>query len=309
MSEWIYNSEKNTLTVDGVTYDLREQGGLLKHAQVGDLCLNQHGEYVQLCEINPSTLYTHKYVRKDGTVVWVDKSGRYAPAEPEHHAFDLIYWERLAPEYSAEWAWQVMQTGARVEFVKEHFHHTRYYVGGDKIMQVATGTHGAVCNNTKAEWLDYAEPEGWYRYQQEKPEPPKKFDAVRAGRWVEMRHKTNKDQTCYCRVEAERGDIFSVTPPFGDGNMIVLDKTGEPILGYWYAEREVFLKDVIIDFGCGIKGHIEKNGPSWIRVYVDVVGGGRRFIATFLIEALKKSIRKQVEALLSDLQDNPTKPC
>ncbi len=81
---------------------------LLADAQVGDLVKLRNGEYAQIIKTSETTPPTHPYLffAKNGTHV-ATIHGMVSCDCTTHMEYDIISTEPLAPEGSAEWAWQM----------------------------------------------------------------------------------------------------------------------------------------------------------------------------------------------------------
>lgn len=192
----------------------KEPRPLLADAQVGDLCQTR-GEGYHLI----SDVYTdqrkYAYERNCGDTIYVRENGMFNLINHEH-PFDIIHTEPLAPEGTAEWAWQMLMLQKPVYHPAEGEFQDTYYT-----------KEGFVRCMAKTGWQLYAEPE---------PEP--KF-AV--GDWVEFR---DIEGIKHGIIEGRREE-YSV---FCNG---VSQSVGDKFI-----TSKLKPSEVVLNFGSGIKGTV-----------------------------------------------------
>jgi hypothetical protein len=115
--------------IDGVEYVPKKQiKSLLADAKVGDLCQRRDGKWVRLSHVIGNSVFKYPNPESnDETLQFIcDETGdtkRWGKIDEA----DIISTEPLAPEGSAEWAWQTLMLCKIVSHPAEGIFHDTYY--------------------------------------------------------------------------------------------------------------------------------------------------------------------------------------
>ena len=136
---------------------------LLADAKVGDLCQRMDGKWVQietLCSLGGMPWICYEI----GGLRYINNGEQL---NTKDRNLDIIDYHPLAPEGSAEWAWQMLMLGKTV------YNPSYYY----------SSSHGLIAPNmlgncSKQSFVGRQEPSGWQLYKEPKPEPDKEPEIV-----------------------------------------------------------------------------------------------------------------------------------
>jgi hypothetical protein len=139
---------------------------LLADAEVGWVCRRRDGKWVQLTKtdrdvIHDGESYPYEYVLH--SAVWCVNVNGYWDISTGTHSTDIVSCEPLAPEGSAEWAWQMLKIGKPVT-------NKRVFIAGGYIKDTDSDKYHFV------QMWGYS---GWQLYEP-KPEPA----PFAVGDWV-----------------------------------------------------------------------------------------------------------------------------
>lgn len=147
---------------------------LLADAKKGDLCQRRDGKWVQIDAIRNNG---NKWSMYEAEGHSYHESGNSVLSELLHTSLDIIHTEPLAPEGTAEWAWQMRLLGHGVSHRNIHYfaplsESEKAHLDLEKInfLSMITSKH---------------ETDGWQIYYP-KPEPKPKFADVKVDDWVEI---------------------------------------------------------------------------------------------------------------------------
>lgn len=258
---------------------------LLADAKVGDLCKRRDGKWVQVMACDGGVTDQPIEYSYGGRLISVTINGIYNPGcgnAPD----DIIEHQPLAPEGTSEWAWQMMLLGKRVRHESYTMPQTHLSVdaknricihttpssmkdGGDPICHVndwITSRQVDSFVDERIGWQLYADPR--FEVGEFVKDEYGKLWIVEANPPQSGSYTTYKDLYCDSRIETGTSG-FTHLPA----------------------------KDVILDFGNGIKGTIEGSIPkTWIHVRREL---DWNTIASVFVPNLTDPMRSMVEALLA----------
>lgn len=299
--KWIQTPYLFLRCVDASGWQIYKPKPLLAEAKVGDLVKVQYS--------NGDSIYA-QITFADGSIVCIDKKifnydlhGRCLPLE-DNDTHCIISTEPLAPEGSAEWAWQMWCL-----LGKEIMHPKVEEMAIFPCNVAETVLFGYVASywqEKKADWLNTCNGHnmltGWQLYEPAKPEHPaingynrydyipvegiampKPAPAFKVGDWVEhsagqlkLVEKSIPPDTAMWKARNVNGDVF------------------------WIYEHKIIRilspADVKVDFG-SFRGTIEVNSHPFNR-QITVKGTQGHAIAYINIVYLDTPTRELVEALL-----------
>jgi hypothetical protein len=225
------------IPVEGIRQPKPEPQPLLADAQVGWLCKLRNGEWRQIKGFGDSwgtndcpnpNLFT--VFLTDGTTRNI--YGTYLGTTANPLPNDIIATEPLAPEGTAEWAWQMLKLGKPVT-------NKRVFIGG---------YIKATCSD-KYHFVQTWGYSGWQLYEL-KPEPQPAY-AVRD--WVEFNPGNNPHQVRIVKVDGEK--------------LHYIDEKGYQTHIYISAiTRKLKPYDVVVDIGC-LKGTVAQCGDKEEEVF------------------------------------------
>jgi hypothetical protein len=260
--------------IDGVEYIPKKQiKSLLADAKVGDLCQTR-GEGYHLI----SDVYTdqrkYAYEHNCGDTIYVRENGMFNLTNHEH-PFDIIHTEPLAPEGTAEWAWQMAKLGIETKCSRG-----KIRISKSGMIEVCyNGMAYAMPMTQSPENRQYVinkmrecSPDGWQLYE---PEPEPKF-AV--GDWAKY------DIDSYLRV---------IETP---GRERTLCKTLSGVIVYPYTSclTKVSPSEVVIRIGC-LSGTVAQCGDKEEEVFALRTKNNAAIIPVAMLDA---PTRELVESLL-----------
>lgn len=175
VSVWLNGADKNGWQI---YVEPEQPKPLLADAQVGDLCKHRNGDWSQIIDTN-GTYILGQPIRT--TLKDSQKINRNFCLSGHHFTmqfggeYDIIHWEPLAQEGSAEWALQMLLLGKKV--TKQHLHDSGnvYWCFCDRPRCVQEFNCGTLQIMVTPEiWVKTVDKCGWRIYAEPKPESQRK---------------------------------------------------------------------------------------------------------------------------------------
>jgi hypothetical protein len=269
--------------IDGVEYIPKKQiKSLLADAKVGDLCQTR-GEGYHLISDVYTDQHKYAYERNCGDTIYVRENGMFNLTNHEH-PFDIIHTEPLAPEGTAEWAWQMAKLGIETKCSRG-----KIRISKSGMIEVCyNGMAYAMPMTQSPENRQYVinkmrecSPDGWQLYE---PEPEPKF-AV--GDWVEFR---DIEGIKHGIIEGRREEYS------------VLCNGVSQSVGDKFITRKLNPSEIVLDFGNGIRGTIRRSRGEQIRIY-----DGDINIACLAISYVTEPMQTTVRKLLAAIEEERKK--
>lgn len=145
IDSWIHNVPK-------IGWQIYAEKPLLAEARKGDLCQRRDGKWVQIDSLSNDRPCPIMCKSDIGGMDCFTLDGRNHNAVGDEK--DIISTEPLAPEGTAEWAWQMLMLGKTV------YNPLRYYSSSHGFI-----TSDMLGNGSKQSFVDWQEPFGWQLYE------------------------------------------------------------------------------------------------------------------------------------------------
>lgn len=211
----------------------------LADAKVGDLCQRRDGKWVQIDAIRNNGNKWSMYEAEGHSYY---ESGNSVCSELYHTTLDIIATEPLAPEGTAEWAWQMMLLGKKVTHIG--LAESRAYYCADDIKQMLVEPNGEETpfDWDRDRWCKCNYQTGWQLYE------PKPRPQYKVGDWVEYRVDS---QIYYGEISDIRGYAYylSVTTEDIPPDHRLNTRTARAIR-FENIVRKLNPSEVIVKIGC-----------------------------------------------------------
>lgn len=266
------------LTKREANMPMPEPEPLLADAKVGDLCRRRDGKWVQIDRLlsiggMPWICY------EIGGLRYINNGEQLNSKLSE---LGIISTEPLAPEGTAEWAWQMMLLGEKICHKKSPS--IMYCKHASEIMRQVR--YNCVDYMSASAWLNGADKNGWQLYKEPEQKPSPSFET---GDWVEYRldGDTYYGKLCDIRGYVHYLSLTTEEIPKDQARAIML----ESII------RKLKPSEIVVRIGC-LSGTVRPVSTNGIHIWFHLIGVDDKTIAIIRISSLDTETRELVEGLL-----------
>jgi len=264
---WLNGAHKNGWQI------YTEPKPLLAEAKVGDLCQRRDGKYVQVDSISydrPCPIMCKSDIGGMDCFGWDGKNYNALAGEK-----DIIHTEPLAPEGTAEWAWQMLMLRIPVSHPAEGEFQETYY--------------------TKEGFVRCMAKTGWQIYKEPKPESEKIIHDIPADMHLKYFYLCKFKVGDWVRYDIDT--YLRVIEASGDERTLCKTLSGIIVYPYTSCLSKIKPSEVVVKIGC-LSGTIKKScDPAYFSMRHSSPDMDRNY-SVIKFSALDKETRELVEGLL-----------